>query len=199
MTLISASSFCNRQLHWSMARYPAIDFDQNTYRTYVTYKGNWGSYFFGTNVSTRLSYVGQSAVAAESFYADFDVDIDQDPEGYRRYSCRSQATYGKLEFEIDALEKPSARFPFSTGREHADFITYRLHGFSRAPLGGYTYGPIEHRRMDPWEGRLHSGRFDFWAALEILHPDEALPAYSVLVEPSVRFTLYPPRPLRVSA
>ena len=199
IALISSSSFCNRQLHWSLARYPAIDFDQNTYRTYVTYKGNWGSYFFGTNLSTRLSYLAQCAVAAESFYAEFDADIRSGPEGYLHYSCRSVASYGELSFELEATDAPSAKQPFATGREHSDFITYRLHGFSRSPLGGYTHGPILHRRMEPWEGRLHSGRFDFWHALGILEPDEALNAYSVLVEPSVRFTLLPPRPLRVSS
>lgn len=194
LCFVSASCFCNRQLRWSMSRYPAIDFDQNTYRTYVTHEGQRGSYFLGTNVSTRLSFVGQTAVAAVSFRAEFDVHIEKGVEGYSIYSSSSESGMGRTEFEVVAREKPAAKHPFATGDEHAQYITYRLHGYARNPLGFETHGPVSHRHMQPWSGTLMSGRFDFWEQLGILFPDEVLPAYSVLVEPSVLFTLMPPRP-----
>ena len=53
--------------------------------------------------------------------------------------------------------------------------------------------PIDHRHMDPWAGRLREGRFDFWEHIGVLEPGEAGDVFSVLVEPSVRFTLHPPR------
>ncbi len=196
MCLISVTSFCNRQLHWSAARHPAHDFDQMNFRTYVSHKGRRGSYFFGTYVSTRLSFLGQSAVAANSYLASFQVDVNGGPTGYPAYSTVAATSHGEGSFVIEATNHPEAVHPFETGDEHAQFITYRLHGFARNPLGFQTYGPVEHRRMSPWSGTLLSGRFDFWERLEILQPEEVVPAYSVLVEPSVRFTLHPPRPLR---
>ena len=194
MGFISASSFCNRQIHWSAARYPAHDFDQSTFRTYVKHRGRCGAYFFGTYVSTRLSFVGQISVAAHTRLADFDVDIDLTERGYVRYASRARVGSEELRFVLEATDAPRAKAPFETGEEHAQFITYRLHGYARPPVGGVTYGPIEHRHMDPWEGRLLEGRFDLWDRLGLLPEDEWAEPFSVLVEPSVRFTLHPPRP-----
>jgi uncharacterized protein YqjF (DUF2071 family) len=194
MGFISASTFCNRQIHWSAARYPAHDFDQSTFRTYVTHRGRRGAYFFATYVSTRLSFVGQSLVAANTRLAEFDVDIDRDERGYRRYVSHARAGSEELQFELEAIELPTAKPLFASGEEHAQFITYRLHGYARPPVGGVTYGPIEHRHMDPWEGRLIEGRFDLWETMGLLPRDEWDSPFSVLVEPSVRFTLHPPRP-----
>ncbi|MDP9067607.1 MAG: DUF2071 domain-containing protein [Actinomycetota bacterium] len=191
---ISASSFCNHQIHWSAARYPAHDFDQSTFRTYVTHRGRRGAYFFGTYVSTRASFIAQIAVAANTHLAEFDVDIDLQEDGYASYSSRAVTAQGELHFELEARGAPEAKPPFATGLEHSEFITYRLHGFSRPPLGGVSYGPIEHRHMDPWSGQLISGRFDMWEELGLLPRDEWDTPFSVLVEPSVRFTLHPPRP-----
>ena len=192
MAFISSSTFCNRQIRWSAARYPAHDFDQCTFRTYVTWQGLRGAYFFGTYVSTRLSYVGQRMVAANTRLADFDVDIRGGAEGYPVFDARVVAGDQQLVLQLEALEKPSAQPPFASVNEHTQFITYRLHGFARSPFGE-TYGPIEHCHMDPWAGRLREGRFDFWEDMGVLEPDEANDVFSVLVEPSVRFTLHPPR------
>ena len=194
--LVSASSFCNRQLHWSASRYPAHDFDQSTYRTYVVHKGRSGAFFFGSFVSTRMSYIAQSAVAADTHLAEFDVEIELGDRGYERYRSRARSDVGEIYFDIEARDNPRAKHPFATGKEHAQFITYRLHGYSHALGGGVSYGPIEHRHMDPWEGSLTEGRFDYWERKEILAPEEALRPYSVLVEPAVRFVLHPPRPAR---
>lgn len=192
MAFISSSTFCNRQIHWSAARYPAHDFDQSTFRTYVTWKGLRGAYFFGTYVSTRLSLAGQRLVAANTRLADFDVDIQGGPDGYPIFDTRIVAGDQQLIIRLEASDRPSAKHPFTDGEEHAQFLTYRLHGFARSPFGE-TYGPIEHRRMQPWEGHLLEGRFDLWEQLGILEPHEAADVFSVLVEPSVRFTLHPPR------
>lgn len=196
MAFISASSFCNRQIHWSAARYPAHDFDQSTYRTYVVHKGRLGAFFFGTFVSTRMSHMGQLLVAADTHLAQFEVDIEMGDRGYERYRSRARADIGEIYFDISAQQKPTPKHPFSTGEEHAQFITYRLHGYSHALVGGVSYGPIEHRPMDPWEGTLKEGRFDYWHRLGFLRPDEVAQPYSVLVEPAVRFVLHPPRAAR---
>lgn len=190
--LISSSTFCNRQIHWSAARYPAHDFDQSTFRTYVTWKGLRGAYFFGTYVSTRLSYLAQKLVAADTRLADFDADIRGGADGYPIFDVRVVAGDQQLVMQLEALDEPGAKHPFTTANEHAQFITYRLHGFARSPFGE-TYGPIEHRHMDPWAGRLVRGRFDFWDQMGVLEPEMASDVFSVLVEPSVRFTLHPPR------
>lgn len=158
----------------------------------MTWKGLRGAYFFGTYVSTKLSYVGQKMVAANTRLADFDVEVQGGAEGYPTFDARVVAGDQQLMVQLEALERPAAKPPFASANEHAQFITYRLHGFARSPFGE-TYGPIDHRHMDPWSGRLREGRFDFWEHMGILELDEAGDVFSVLVEPSVRFTLHPPR------
>ncbi len=196
LALITTSAFCNRQLHWSLSRYPAVDFDQSTFRTYVTYKGRRGSYFFGTYVNTILSYGVQSLLAASSRLAKFEVACEGGATGYPRYDARAVASDGEVAFELEATTQPQAVAPFNTADEHVEYVTHRLHGFARSPFGWVTHGPVEHRRMNPWSGRLLGGQLDFWHERGILFRYEVTPAYSVLVEPSVRFTLHPPRRAR---
>lgn len=194
MAFVSASTFCNRQIHWSASRYPAHDFDQSTYRTYVVHKGRLGAFFFGSFVSTRLSYAAQKVVALDTHLAEFDVHIEKSSRGYSSYRSRATSEIGQLYFDLEARDRPRAIHPFATAEEHAQFITYRLHGYSYALPGGVSYGPIEHRHMDPWEGRLVEGRFDYWERMDVLTRGEAARPFSVLVEPAVRFVLHPPRP-----
>lgn len=191
---ISTSCFCNHEVHWGGLRRPAHDFDQTTFRTYATYKGLVGAYFFGTWVSTPLSWVGQFAVAGRTRLADFDVEINGGSSGYPRYRFTATSRGSEVGFDIEALDAVEPKYPFETGDEHGAFITHRLHGFTKGPLGFHVVGRIHHRRMRPWAGRLNSGRFDYWTEREILFPDEYDDVYSVLVEPSVHFLLYPPRP-----
>lgn len=97
----------------------------------------------------------------------------------------------------EAGGEPEPIRPFESGYEHAQFIGFRLHGFSRNPFGFYTHGRVDHRKLRPYSGHLIEGRFDFWTRLGILDPAEYLSPASVLVEPHIRFTLMPPRPVRL--
>lgn len=193
-TWISTSCFCNRRTRWGGLRYPAHDFSQTTFRTYATYRGLRGAFFFGTWVSTRLSWVGQFSVAAHTRRADFDVEINGGMNGYPRYRFEAVTGTQKVGFDIEAVDKVEPMPPFNTADEHGGFITHRLWGFTRHPSGVHVVGRIQHRRMRPWGGRCNWGHFDYWTDLGILFPEEYDDVYSVLVEPSVHFLLYPPRP-----
>lgn len=48
--------------------------------------------------------------------------------------------------------------------------------------------------MDPFGGSLNAGHLDPWTELGILFPDEYDGVYSVLVQPHVHFSPFPPRP-----
>lgn len=195
LSLVSATCFCNKDFRWSALPYPRHTFNENTYRTYVTHKGRVGVYFFRRYLGTQLARLPQRVFERFARHGDFEVDVDIDEEGVHDYFCSVEGDGRRTEFELSALDVPDVQAPFETPDEHAQFITYRLHGFFTSSAGFQGHMPVSHPRMDPWAGRLLNGRFDVWHELGILKPDEAGDVYSVLVQPQIDFTLYPPRPL----
>lgn len=194
---VTTTCFCNRDLRWRLTGRPTHTFNQITFRTYVTYGEARGLYFFGTYCDTIASFLWQGAMATGTKLARFDFDVHKDGGGYHRYSGRARSGAEEVSWLAEATGDPSPVPPFVTADEHVQFIGYRLHGFSRNPFGLYTHGGVDHRRLRPFSGRLVEGRFDFWTRLGILDPGEYLSPASVLVEPHIRFTLMPPRPVRL--
>lgn len=197
MALVSVASFCNRDLQPVWAPYPRHSFEQITFRTYVTHGDRVGLWFFGSHVNTGLSWGGQWILAKGTRLASVSKRIDRSEQGYRSFGLDSEVDDERVSLRIEAEDQPSAAWPFVTAGEMLTFLTLRLHGFSEAPGGLHTYGPIEHRVMDPVGGRLVAGRCDFWDRLGIVTPEEFATPQSVLIEPEVRFILKPPRPIRL--
>jgi hypothetical protein len=194
---VTTTCFCNRDLRWRVAKRPTHTFNQVTFRTYVTYGEARGLYFFGTYCDTVASVVWQGAMATGTKLGKFDLDIAKDGRGYSRYSCRARSGAEEVGWLVEATAEPAAIHPFTSADEHVQYLGYRLHGFSRNPFGFHTHGRVDHRKLRPFSGRLLEGRFDLWARLGILGPEEFLSPASVLVEPHIRFTLMPPRPVRL--
>ncbi|MDQ3916137.1 MAG: DUF2071 domain-containing protein [Actinomycetota bacterium] len=195
--LVTTTCFCNRDVRWRLTRRPTHTFNQITFRTYVTHGDDRGLYFFGDYVDTLSSWAVQGMLAKGTKLAKFDLDIERDGRGYARYSCAARSGAEAIRFVAETSGEPPAVHPFTTGRQHDQFITFRLHGFARNPFGLHSHGRVDHRRFRTLSGRLLEGRFDFWENLGILEPGETLPAYSVLTEPHIRFILMPPRPVRL--
>lgn len=197
LAFVSVATFFNSRFHWSHApRRPSLNFYQATYRTYVNFRGRNAVYFFHIFLETIPSYLIQRSVAQCTHKAEFEVDASIDLHGYRDYSCVFKNRGGITQFALEARELPEAKAPFRSGEELSQFLYYRLHGVFRSSVGVFADQMVYHRRVYPWSGRLKAGRFDFWTRHGILTPDEAQRPYSVLVEPSVDFTLYPPLPIR---
>ena len=197
MSFVTTTCFCNRDVRWRLTRRPTHTFNQITFRTYVTHGSDRGLYFFGDYVDTLSSWAVQGALAAGTQRARFDVDVAREGRAYRRYSCSARSGDEEVAFVAEASGEPAAPRPFTTGRQHAQFLTFRLHGFAKNPFGLHSHGRVDHRRFRPLSGRLIEGRFDFWENLGVLEPGEALSPYSILVEPHIRFILLPPRPVRL--
>lgn len=197
MAFVTTTCFCNRDLRWRVARRPTHTFNQITFRTYVTHGEARGLYFFGTYVDTVSSKVVQRVLATGTKLATFELDAPKVAGRYPRYACRARAADGEVAFVVEATGDAERVHPFADADEHVQYIGFRLHGFSRNAFGLYTHGRVDHRYLSPFSGRLLEGRFDFWEELGILVPGERVPAHSVLVEPHIKFTLLPPRPVRL--
>lgn len=197
MSFVTTTCFCNRDVRWRLTRRPTHTFNQITFRTYVTHGSDRGLYFFGDYVDTVASWATQGALAAGTKLAKFDLDVVRDGRSYPRYSCSARSGDEVVQFVAEASEQPAALHPFTTARQHEQFITFRLHGFARNPFGLHSHGRVDHRRFRPLAGTLSEGCFDFWERLGILDPSEWLSPFSVLVEPHIRFILLPPRMTRL--
>lgn len=196
-TLVTTTCFCNRDLRWRLTRRPTHTFNQITFRTYVTLGDARGLYFFGTYVDTRSSALFQGALATGTKLARFDFDAPKVAGRYPRYACTAWHGDEVVSFVAEATGEPEAPRPFTSADAYVQWIGFRLHGFSRNPFGFYTHGRVDHRRLRPFAGSLLQGRFDFWERLGILVPEDFLAPQSVLVEPHIKFTLLPPRPVRL--
>lgn len=194
---VSVGVFFNKNFRWSHGpERLSLNFYQATYRTYINHHGRNAAYFFKTYLETVPSYLLQRSAAHCARKAEFEVNAASDLHGYKNYSCVFKGREGVTQLELEARELPRARPPFRSGEELSQFLTYRLHGIFRSSIGIHTDQMVQHRRIYPWSGRLKSGRFDYWKKLGILSSEEALNPYSVLIEPSVEFTFFPPLPVR---
>jgi uncharacterized protein YqjF (DUF2071 family) len=194
---ITTTCFRNGNFRPTATNYPRHTFFESTYRTYVDYRGLHGVYFLGRYLETWPSFAVQRPVARHSYRADFDVSIDRDEGGYHSYRCRASSSAGDTEFSIVATGRPEPKIPWTTGEEHAQFLTFRPIGCFTSSIGTQMRGRVDHARLDPWGGRLTAPpRLDFWERHDILSAAEAAEPYSVLVSEGTRFFLYPPVPVR---
>lgn len=194
---VTTTCFCNRDLRWRLTKRPTHTFNQVTFRTYVTYGKARGLYFFGTYCDTISSFLWQGAMATGTKLARFEIETVKDGRGYSRYAVSARSGAEEVSWLAEGGGEPEPIRPFASAYEHVQFIGFRLHGFSRNPFGFYTHGRVDHRKLRPFSGGLVEGRFDFWTRLGILEPGEYLSPASVLIEPHIRFTLMPPRPVRL--
>jgi uncharacterized protein YqjF (DUF2071 family) len=195
LTFITTTCFKNRNFRPTMPGYPRHSFFESTYRTYISHRGEPAVYFFGRYMGTRLSYLGQRAAARHTFYSDFDVSIDKDDRGYAAYRCTADGPKGTTSFSLLATAPPSAKDPFGSGQELAQFLTFRPVGCFTSTGGLQLSARVEHAHLTPWSGELVDARLDLWEELEILSRAEASDPYSVLVTTGTRFLLHPPRPV----
>lgn len=191
---VSATAFCNEDFRYSALPYPRLTFNESTYRTYVDYDGRQGIYFVGRYLGHPLALAAQRALNRDVWLGDFEIETDLASAGYNSYTCQVRSEQGDTTFALEALRRPEAKPPFDTTEKYVFFITHRLHGLFASSAGFPGYMPVAHVRMQPYEGELRSARFDLWERLGIVEPDEVAQPYSVLVQPAVDFTLFPPRP-----
>jgi Uncharacterized conserved protein (COG2071). len=165
-------------------------------------------------VSTSSAHLTQRALARNADYARFGVHINGDPVRgqFDTYSLRVSGDLGKTEVEVSgrvaateegeeaaALPVPAeAAPPFGSFDDMASFLTRREEWYYAAALPKHGVGltPVEHAPLTPTPGRLVSAKLTPWSTLELLTPEEQQAPLSVLVEPAVNLTLYPPRLLK---
>lgn len=198
LAFVQTTCFFNDNLHWSPLgeRGPGLSYHQSTYRILVKRGERRGAFFLRTYVGTSESFAAQRAIAREVDYAPFAVHVAGDPvrARYDAYTVRAIGERGQTALDVRAGTVPVAPL-FPDGNDEAFFLTQREEGYFHAATGGVGLMPVEHAPMRPIAAELVAARLTLWTDdLSVLEKDDLLRPVSVLIQPFVVFTTFPPRP-----
>ena len=195
VALVTVTCCLNRNMCWAPSDEVSIDFHQSTYRTYVRHGDERAVFFPGNYVEKGTNHVFERLAMENTFAAEFDVSTSYyaDTRSYPRYYCEALSDGGDTIIQVSSSgDEPEASTPFHSGQELVQFITNRLVAYFPMPGGLLGKMAVEHEKMNPVQAELLAGQFDLWEELEILRPEEFEQPYSVLIQPSVQLTGYPP-------
>lgn len=206
LAFVQSTCFFNDNLHWSPTPGgpPGLSYHQSTYRILIRRNKRRGAFFLRTYVGTASAFTSQRAVAREVDYAPFSVAIVGDPAcgRYDAYTVRAACDRGQTALDIRALSEPAVTpSPFGRFDDMAFFLTQREEGYyapAAAPAGFWGLMPVEHHVLRPVAVELTSARLSLWTDLEILTPDDLLRPLAAFVQPTVVFTTFPPRLVKLA-
>ena len=113
-------------------------------RTYVTFDGNPGAYFFSLDADGMLAVVGARLVHhLPYYYASIDL---AEENGRLRFACRGRHP-GARPVTFEATYGPSSGRIAAESGTLAHFLTERLRYYTEAPDGSVRYADLRH---EPW-------------------------------------------------
>jgi hypothetical protein len=202
LAFLQTTCFFNDNLHWSPLAGPGLSYHQSTYRILTRRGGRRGAFFLRTYLGTIAAHIAQRAVAREVDHASFTVHITGSPlEGhYDTYTVRAVGERGQTALDVRGLPAaPSLPPPFTRWEEMVFFLTQREEGYYDAAAGGIGLLPVEHAPLHPAPAELVAARLSLWTDLDLLAPEDLLQPVAVLIQPSIVFTSFPPRLVRLDA
>ncbi len=202
LAFIQTTCFFNDNFHWSPLPGPGLSFYQSTYRILTRQKGRRGAFFLRTYLSTIESHLLQRAIAREVDHAPFTVQITGNPieSRYERYTMRAVGERGQTAMDVQGREAPlPTALPFTDWDDMVFFLTQREEAYYDTSAGGMGLLPVEHARMHPVPAELMAARLSLWTDLGLIDVNDLLRPVAVLIQPTIVFTSYPPRPVRGDA
>jgi len=203
MAFVQTTCSFSDNLHWSPLGENAggLSYHQSTYRILTKRGDRRGAFVLRTYVGTTEAYASQRAAAREVDYTPFDVHIAGDfTQGrYETYNVRAVGERGQTALDVRGLAAAGTQAPpplasFPNTDDQTFFLTQREETYYHAAVGGIGLMPVEHAPLRPVAAELVAARLSLWTDLEVLSKDDLLRPVSVLIQPSVVFTTFPPRP-----
>ena len=197
--LISAVTFLDRDFRSVLAPWWKQRFGQTNYRSYVTdtATGEHVAWFFGTCLDSALVVVPRHLWQLPWHRARFEFDCVRAAGGdrYATYRVATRSAWAPAELDLeDAGAPPTTLDGFPDLETGLVLLTQPTRGFyfrRDGALGSYS---IWHDRMQPTIGAVKHARFPLFERLGLLAPSGAASPHSVLLAPTIDFTIYlPPR------
>jgi len=201
--LVSVVTFLDRDFRFATCPWFKGSFGQTNYRAYVqdTQTGEYAAWFFGTCLDSVSVAVPRYLWRLPWHRArmDFDCQYDQAAAQYTIFNVRTRSTWAPARLAIEDSGKPPTELAGVSNLEAGlVLLTHPLRGYffrQDGALGSYA---IWHDRAHLTVGTIQEVRYPLLQRLGLVEDGDQSDIYSVLIQPSIYFTIYLP-PTRVKA
>lgn len=195
--VVSVVTFLDRDFRFAGLPWVRASFGQTNYRAYVTDRqtGEHVVWFFGTCVDSMTVAIPRYAWKLPWHRARFDFSCVRDPtsDRYRSFAVRTSSQWAPATLMLDDLGRaPGELDGFDDLECGLVFLTHPLRGYffrRDGALGSYS---IWHDRLRATGGRVIEARYPLLETLGLVPLGETTSIHSVLIQPSVDFTIYLP-------
>lgn len=199
--LVSVVTFLDRDFRFVMCPWFKRSFGQTNYRAYVedTQTGEHAAWFFGTCLDSVSVAVPRYLWRLPWHRArmDFSCPYDQAARRYANFNVKTRSDWAPAHLAIeDSGEPPSKLAGVSNLEAGLVLLTHPLRGYffrQDGTLGSYA---VWHDRAKSTVGTIQEARYPLLQRLGLVDEGDQSGIHSVLIQPSIDFTIYLP-PSRV--
>lgn len=200
--LISVVTFFDRDFRLSRMPWFKSHFGQTNYRAYVTdtETGEHVAWFFGTCLDSLSVHVPRHAWRLPWHRArmTFDCQYDEREQRYDRFRVETRSSWSPGSLAItDSGQAPTELLGFAGLERGLTLLTHPMRGFyfrRDGALGSYS---IWHERMATTLAQVEVAEYGLLQSLDLVDLGDCETVHSVLMQPSIDFTIYLP-PHRVA-
>jgi hypothetical protein len=195
--LISAVTFLDRDFRFVACPWIPRSFGQTNYRAYVedTHTGDQVAWFFGTCLDSLAVAVPRYLWKLPWHRArmTFDCQYDAAAARYSTFSVMTRSHWAPAQLVLEDSGQPPTQLAGVSNLEAGlVLLTHPMRGYffrRDGVLGSYT---IWHDRTTPTVGEIREARYPLLQRLELVPEGERGGIHSVLLQPSIDFTIYLP-------
>lgn len=195
--LVSVVTFLDRDFRFIACPWITRSFGQTNYRAYVqdTETGEQAAWFFGTCLDSVSVAVPRHLWKLPWHRARmaFDCRYDAATARYSTFIVRTRSSWAPAHLEIkDGGRPPSQLSGVSNLEAGLVLLTHPMRGYffrRDGALGSYR---IWHDRTEPTVGEVQDAKYPLLQRLELVAEGDRENIHSVLLQPSIDFTIYLP-------
>jgi uncharacterized protein YqjF (DUF2071 family) len=205
--LVSVVTFLDRDFRFVACPWIAGSFGQTNYRAYVedTHTGEQAAWFFGTCLDSLSVAVPRHLWKLPWHRARmaFDCQYDATAARYSTFNVKTRSRWAPAQLVLEDSGQPPRQLSGVSNLEAGlVLLTHPMRGYffrRDGALGSYT---IWHDRTTATLGEIREARYPLLQRLELVPEGERGSIHSVLLQPSIDFTIYLPpskvNPLRAA-
>lgn len=174
---------------------PRMSFGQTNYRAYVIDRetGDLSVWFFGTTLDSITVMLPRHLWKLPWHRGRIRLVCDLEGDIYRRYEMTTASSWAPVRLALEDADGQLGQLDGFPDFETAMLVlTHPLTGFFRRRDGALGSYAVWHDRLNPRTGRCLDARFGLLDRLGLVRFEDQMRPYSVMLQPSIEFTIYLP-------